>query len=52
MPRPPLAPPESGLNAELTYLVFLEMADERAVITGETGRDRRCGRPSFLGSAS
>jgi hypothetical protein len=35
VPRPPLAPQESSLNPELAYLVFLEMADWRAAITGE-----------------
>jgi hypothetical protein len=35
VPRRPLVPEESSLSAELTSIVFLEMTDERAAITGE-----------------
>jgi hypothetical protein len=33
--RPPLVPQESSLNPELACIVYLEMADKRAAVTGE-----------------
>jgi len=35
VPHPPLLPQESSFKAELSSIVFLEMAEWRAAITGE-----------------
>jgi hypothetical protein len=35
VPHPPVAPQESSLNGEPASIVFLEMDDERAAISGE-----------------